>query len=67
MVVTALDEIAWLLNIRGRDVQFSPFVRSYVLVDMVKVILYINKTQLIKNNIESFFMSTEGVSEHSFE
>ncbi|XP_044757576.1 probable Xaa-Pro aminopeptidase P [Coccinella septempunctata] len=67
MIVTALDEIAWLLNIRGRDVPYSPFVRSYVLVDMVKVILYINKTQLLKHDVIEYFMNTEGVSEHSFE
>ncbi|KAK9874996.1 hypothetical protein WA026_005809 [Henosepilachna vigintioctopunctata] len=67
IIVTALDEIAWLLNIRGRDVPFSPFVRSYVLVDTVKVILYINQTQLIKHRVTEYFLSTEGVSEHSFE
>ncbi|XP_045466306.1 xaa-Pro aminopeptidase 1-like [Harmonia axyridis] len=67
IIVTALDEIAWLLNIRGRDVPYSPFVRSYVLVDMVKVILYINQTQMIKHNVKAHFLNTEGVSEHSFE
>ncbi|KAL3276551.1 hypothetical protein HHI36_011926 [Cryptolaemus montrouzieri] len=67
IIVTALDEIAWLLNIRGRDVPFSPFVRSYVLVDMVKIILYINQTQLIKEKVNEYFLSTQGVSEHSFE
>jgi hypothetical protein len=29
LVVTALDEIAWLLNIRGGDVEFNPVSISY--------------------------------------
>ena len=31
VVVTALEEIAWLLNVRGRDVPYGPFVRSYLI------------------------------------
>ncbi|KAJ8963735.1 hypothetical protein NQ314_005414 [Rhamnusium bicolor] len=46
MVVTSLDEIAWLLNIRGRDVPFSPFLRSYVILDMRNIFLYVNISQL---------------------
>ena len=32
MVVPALDECAWLLNVRGNDVVFNPVVISYILV-----------------------------------
>jgi len=32
MVVTALDEIAWLLNIRGDDIPHTPVVKSYAFV-----------------------------------
>ena len=32
MVISALDEIAWLLNIRGLDVDFNPVVISYLLL-----------------------------------
>ncbi|MBQ1651344.1 MAG: aminopeptidase P family N-terminal domain-containing protein [Paludibacteraceae bacterium] len=31
-VISNLDDIAWLLNIRGADVAFNPVVRSYVAV-----------------------------------
>lgn len=51
MVVTSLDEIAWLLNIRGRDIPLSPFLRSYVIVDMHYVRLYVNSSQLTANNV----------------
>ncbi|KAF5287703.1 hypothetical protein FQA39_LY15803 [Lamprigera yunnana] len=54
MVVTALDEIAWLLNIRGRDIPYTRFVKSYVLLSQATVTLYvdINKT---KRNVTTFF------------
>jgi Xaa-Pro aminopeptidase len=29
MLVTALDEIAWLFNIRGGDVDYNPVVIAY--------------------------------------
>lgn len=51
MVVTSLDEIAWLLNIRGRDIPFSPFVRSYLILDMHYVWLYVNSSQLTAKNV----------------
>ncbi len=41
MVISALDEIAWLLNIRGNDVEFNPVVISYVLLEQDKCTLYV--------------------------
>ncbi|XP_015776757.1 PREDICTED: xaa-Pro aminopeptidase 1-like, partial [Acropora digitifera] len=32
LVVTALDEIAWLLNLRGSDVVFNPVFFAYVMI-----------------------------------
>jgi hypothetical protein len=40
-VVTALDEIAWLLNIRGRDAMYIPVVRAYVILSMDKITMYV--------------------------
>lgn len=51
MVVTSLDEIAWLLNIRGRDVPYSPFLRSYVILDMKNIFLYVNASQLHNRSV----------------
>jgi Xaa-Pro aminopeptidase len=58
MVVTALDEIAWLLNIRGRDIPSNPFVRSYLLLDMNRVKFYVNQSQLVDNNVFKYFDET---------
>ncbi len=41
MVVSALDEIAWLLNIRGNDVEFNPVVISYVLLEQDHCTLFV--------------------------
>ncbi|XP_044262577.1 xaa-Pro aminopeptidase ApepP-like isoform X1 [Tribolium madens] len=51
IVVTSLDEIGWLLNIRGRDIPSSPLVRSYLLLDMERVWLYVNQSQLEANHV----------------
>ena len=33
VLITALDSIAWLLNIRGRDLPHTPVIQSYALMD----------------------------------
>eukprot|EP00091_Calanus_sinicus_P007667 TRINITY_DN18846_c0_g1_i1.p1 TRINITY_DN18846_c0_g1~~TRINITY_DN18846_c0_g1_i1.p1 ORF type:complete len:222 (-),score=50.66 TRINITY_DN18846_c0_g1_i1:20-685(-) len=42
MVVTALDEIAWLFNIRGQDIPYSPVVRAYAFITQSSINLYIS-------------------------
>ena len=34
LLVTMLDEVAWLLNLRGSDVECNPVFLSYVLVPL---------------------------------
>lgn len=46
MLVSALDDIAWALNIRGTDVHCNPVVVSYLLIMMDSVTLYINSDKL---------------------
>jgi Xaa-Pro aminopeptidase len=40
-VLTTLDAIAWLLNIRGRDVEFNPMVISYAIVTAKRCELFV--------------------------
>ena len=42
MIISALDEIAWLLNIRGNDVEYNPVVISYVVLEADKCTLFVN-------------------------
>ena len=40
-VLSSLDEIAWLFNIRGTDVDYNPLVIAYAMVEKNKVTLFI--------------------------
>lgn len=46
MLVSTLDDIAWLLNIRGSDIRLSPVVISYLLIGTEKSYLFINEEKL---------------------
>ncbi len=43
ILITALDEIAWLLNVRGSDIEYNPVVMSYLLVTPEKVDWFVKK------------------------
>lgn len=43
-VLTSLDDIVWLLNIRGGDVPCNPVVLSYLAMSQEEVILFVNET-----------------------
>ncbi|KAJ3300513.1 hypothetical protein HK104_011019 [Borealophlyctis nickersoniae] len=45
-VVNALDEIAWLFNLRGSDIAYNPVFFSYALVTATEVTLYVDETKL---------------------
>ncbi|CAI5711218.1 hypothetical protein KXD40_001507 [Peronospora effusa] len=42
IVLTALDDIAWLFNIRGNDVKFNPVVTSYAVVTRDSATLFLD-------------------------
>lgn len=42
LVLTSLDDIAWLFNIRGNDVECNPVVLSYASISLNETILYIH-------------------------
>ena len=46
MLVTALDDIAWTLNLRGSDVHCNPVFVSYLLIASNKTTLFINKEKV---------------------
>ncbi len=45
-LLITLDDIAWLLNFRGRDVDYTPVVLSYAIIMMDCVHLFINEKKL---------------------
>ncbi|KAJ6470262.1 peptidase M24, structural domain-containing protein [Mycena vitilis] len=46
MVVTMLDEVAWLFNLRGADIAYNPVFFAYATITPDKVTLFINPEQL---------------------
>ena len=46
LIISALDEIAWLLNIRGNDVEFNPVVISYVVLEADKCTLFVDAAKI---------------------
>ena len=44
MLLTSLDEIAWLLNVRGNDIEYNPLVISYLLVTQDYVKWFVKKS-----------------------
>ncbi|KAJ2251855.1 hypothetical protein GGI13_003610 [Coemansia sp. RSA 455] len=49
LVVAALDEIAWLFNLRGSDIDYNPVFFAYALVTKADVTLYIDDAKLDSN------------------
>ena len=47
LVLTALDDVAWLLNLRGSDIVYNPVFFSYVVVQHDRIFLFVNKEQVI--------------------
>ena len=45
-ILASLDDIAWLFNIRGRDVKSNPVVLSYAVITIDSVYLFIDKNKI---------------------
>ncbi|KAH9634539.1 hypothetical protein HF086_016627, partial [Spodoptera exigua] len=41
MIVTALDEVAWLLNVRGRDLPFARLLKAFVYITLREVKVFV--------------------------
>ena len=46
LIISALDEIAWLLNIRGNDVEYNPVVISYAVLEADKCTLFVDSNKI---------------------
>lgn len=60
MLVSALDDIAWMLNLRGSDVECNPVFVSYLLLDSKRTTLFIDKKKL--SDAVAGYLKQEGVS-----
>ncbi len=65
MLMSALDDIAWTLNLRGTDVHCNPVFVSYLLISTKDVTLFINKVKLT-SEVEAY-LKAEGVGVAPYE
>lgn len=65
LLISALDEIAWTLNIRGNDVHCNPVVISYLLISKDEAHFFIHP-QKVTGEL-SAYLKEAGVSIHSYE
>ena len=65
MLMSALDDIAWTLNLRGTDVHCNPVFVSYLLISSKDVTLYINKVKLTPE--VSAYLQAEGIRVDDYE
>ncbi len=64
-IITVLDEIAWLCNIRGTDVEYNPLVLSYAIVTEKEITLFLRQEMLSEEAIRS--LCSQGVILRDYE
>ena len=65
-ILASLDDIAWLFNIRGRDVKSNPVVLSYAVIALDNIYLFIDENKLdenIKNELSKENVQIKGYDE----
>lgn len=57
-LVSTLDDVAWMLNLRGSDVECNPVFVAYLLIEQQRTTLYINKEKLT-NEVYNYLLSQQ--------
>lgn len=64
-LLTALDDIAWLFNLRGSDVEFNPVFYAYALVSQSEAHIFFDLDKLDASEVED--IAKDGVQMHGYE
>ncbi|XP_020584249.1 probable Xaa-Pro aminopeptidase P [Phalaenopsis equestris] len=65
ILVTALDEVAWLYNIRGNDVSFNPVVHAYAIVTTDLAFFYVDERKVSSEVLDALSENGIEVREYS--
>uniref|UniRef100_A0AAR2JSK9 Xaa-Pro aminopeptidase 2 n=1 Tax=Pygocentrus nattereri TaxID=42514 RepID=A0AAR2JSK9_PYGNA len=57
LLLSALDETAWLFNLRGNDIPFNPFFYSYTLLTFDKIWLFVH-TERVTEELKVYLNSS---------
>ncbi len=69
--ITKLDQICWLLNLRGSDIPYNPVFMAYAIVSMKDVALFCDKfptetvEQILKNNAQNASKNDKKMAKNS--
>lgn len=64
-IVSMLDEIAWLFNLRGNDIPYNPVFFSYAAITPTTATLYVDESKLASE--VKTYLKDNGVSIHPYE
>lgn len=64
VLISALDEIAWLLNIRSNDVKYNPVVTSFLYVAEGSSVLFVNPDKLTDETVA--YLAGQGVGTRDY-
>ena len=72
VLLSSLDEVAWMLNVRGSDIEYNPLVISYLLVTQDYVKWFVKKSvtdsELDLDTLDSFAeLKSEGVDVEDYD
>lgn len=65
LLLSALDDIAWLFNIRGKDVRYNPMTYSYAYIDNDHRILFVDNEKINEEN--SAYLQKTGITQMPYE
>ncbi|MDQ8006584.1 MAG: aminopeptidase P family protein [Pedobacter sp.] len=64
-LVSSLDDMAWIFNLRGQDVGYNPVVLSFALITEDKATIYIDATKLSADDLTT--LANQGVTIAAYE
>lgn len=53
-IITMLDAIAWLFNVRGKDIEFNPLIISYAIITKEDAVLFLDLKQVSDEDLDYF-------------
>lgn len=64
-LISALDDIAWLFNLRGSDVEYNPVFLAHALIGVNSTVLFTNLSKIDSNTAQS--LASKGVTLQPYE
>ncbi|MCM1176638.1 MAG: aminopeptidase P family protein [Clostridium sp.] len=59
VLLSSLDEIAWLLNVRGNDIEYNPYVISYLYITIDRVCWFVVKDGMDAQDVDTEYSFNE--------